>query len=143
MIKEIRDELLHKANKALREEAVQVSKSIRYPLKTSHVAFLTSHYYTSASLLPSATHQSHHLSTPDRPPLAVPILVTCHGGPPWASRPTWLHANNNMDFTPIVSGLTPSMLHAPVYRRRNNSALHLPSSTIPPSPPIPQHHPRR
>jgi hypothetical protein len=33
MIKEIRDELLHKANKALREEAVQASKSVRYPVE--------------------------------------------------------------------------------------------------------------
>jgi hypothetical protein len=33
MIKEIRDELLHKANKALREEAVQASKPVRYPVE--------------------------------------------------------------------------------------------------------------
>jgi hypothetical protein len=33
MIKEICDELLHKANKALREEAVQASKPVRYPVE--------------------------------------------------------------------------------------------------------------
>ncbi|KAF9232441.1 hypothetical protein BU15DRAFT_55021 [Melanogaster broomeanus] len=89
MIKEIRDDLLHKANKALRDEAIQVSQIIIPTMTTAHIFMQTPlplHHNTSASRLsPGTTKHSragHYLVAP----LSVP--VPAYGNLNLASRRT-------------------------------------------------------